>query len=286
MSYMLQSHDVTLRPLETRQECLTCVRLQREIWGPDFVDVVPATVLMVCQRVGGVACGAFDTNDRLIGFVFGISGVTDGVLAHWSDMLGVRPETRRTGLGRRLKLYQRMQLLERGIRVAYWSYDPLMVANASFNLNTLGARPTEYVDDMYGETGSTLHRGLDTDRLIVKWQLDEPGVERRVAGERHISSRDAVAEAPVVFPPGPTESDAANRSLPTSGQVRIAVPADIVSLKGSDPAEARRWQQSVREAFRTYLTNGYRVVDFCVGSAVEPPAYVLTTKTRHQRTHN
>jgi predicted GNAT superfamily acetyltransferase len=230
---------------------------------------------MVCQRVGGVACGAFDINDRLVGFVFGISGVADGMLAHWSDMLAVRPESRRTGLGRRLKLYQRTQLLERGIRVACWSYDPLMAANASFNLNALGAYPTEYVDDMYGDTGSTLHRGLDTDRLIVKWQLDAPDVERRIAGERHTSSLNDMTEAPVVLPQDSTKSSAVDRSLPTDNWIRIALPTDIVSLKESDPVKARRWQRSIREAFRVYLTTGYRVVDFYEGNKAEPPAYVL-----------
>jgi predicted GNAT superfamily acetyltransferase len=104
---VFRDDHVTLRPLETRQECLTYVSLQREISGKDFVDIVPATILMVSQRVGDVAGGAFDTKDRLVGFVFGISGVADGVLAHWSHMLAVRPEARRIGLGRRLKLYQR-----------------------------------------------------------------------------------------------------------------------------------------------------------------------------------
>ena len=278
MHQAFRDHHVTLRPLETRQECLTCVSLQREIWGQDFVDVVPATILMVSQRVGGVAGGAFDTKDRLVGFVFGISGVADGVLAHWSHMLAVRPEARRIGLGRRLKLYQRTQLLERGIRVASWSYDPLMAANAKFNLNALGACPTEYVDDMYGDTGSTLHGGLDTDRLVVKWQLDDPDVERRIAGERPVALPDTPTEAPVVLPPGPTDSGVTNRSLPTGVWVRIAVPSDIVSLKATDPEEARRWQRSVREAFRTYLKAGYRVVDFCEGREAASPAYALTTE--------
>ena len=253
--------------------------LQQEIWGPEFVDVVPATILMVTQRVGGVAVGAFDTHGCLVGFVFGISGVADGVLAHWSDMLAVRPEARRIGLGRRLKLYQREQLLEHDIRVAYWSYDPLMAVNASFNLNALGACPTEYVDDMYGDTGSILHHGLDTDRLIVKWQLDGPGIERRVAGKRHASRPDSIAGTPLVLP-GPAGSGVANRARPTSDLVRIAVPADIVSLKATNPAEARRWQRSARHAFGIYLKNGYRVVDFYDGSKTEPPAYVLTSQPR------
>lgn len=280
MHQVFRDHHVILRPFETRQECLTCVSLQREIWGQDFVDVVPATILMVSRRVGGVAGGAFDTKDRLIGFVFGISGVTDGMLAHWSHMLAVRPEARRIGLGRRLKLYQRTQLLERGIRVAAWSYDPLMTANARFNLNALGACPTEYVDDMYGDTGSTLHGGLDTDRLIVKWQLDDPGVARRISGEHRIALPDAATQAPVVLPPDPADSGATDRLLPTGDWVRIAVPEDIGSLKATDPEAARRWQRSVREAFHMYLKSGYRVVGFCEGREAEPPAYALTTEPR------
>ena len=275
---MFPGRRVTLRPLETRPDCQECVSLQREIWGPDFIDVVPATILMVSQRVGGVAAGAFDTDRRLIGFVFGITGVADDSLAHWSDMLAVRPEARGAGLGRRLKLYQRAQLLERGIRVACWSYDPLRAHNASFNLNVLGACPTEYIVDMYGDTGSTLHRGLDTDRLIARWQLDDPGVERRVAGERLTSFPDTVTETPIVIPSRSMTSDAPYRTLPNSDWVRIAVPADIDHLKATDLEEAQRWQLSVREAFRSYLRNGYRVVGFCTGGGDEPPAYVLTTQ--------
>ena len=70
--------DITLRPLQTREECEACVRLQRQIWGEGFVDVVPATILMVSQRVGGVAAGAFNASRRLIGFVFGISACETG----------------------------------------------------------------------------------------------------------------------------------------------------------------------------------------------------------------
>lgn len=270
--------QVTLRPLETRQDCLTCVSLQREIWGADFIDVVPATILMVTQRVGGVAVGAFDATGGLIGFVFGISGVTDGTLAHWSDMLGVRSAARRLGLGRRLKLHQRARLLERGIRVVYWSYDPLVARNASFNLNTLGAYPTEYVVDMYGDTGSALHRGLDTDRIIVTWQLDDPDVERRVAGERPNLLPDTAEETPIVIPLESDGSGADHSAYPTAGLVRVAVPADIGSLKTTDPEEARRWQRSVREAFRSYLKHGYRVAGFCEATETTPPAYVLTTQ--------
>ena len=278
--------QVTLRPLETPQDCRACVGLQREIWGPDFIDVVPATLLMVTQRVGGVAVGAFNATRGLVGFVFGISGVTDGTLAHWSNMLGVRSEARRLGLGRRLKLHQRARLLERGIRVAYWSYDPLVARNASFNLNTLGARPTEYVVDMYGDTGSALHRGLDTDRIIVTWPLDDPDVERRVAGEQPNLLPDTIAETPIVIPPESDDSGADHSTYPTADWVRVAVPAEIGSLKTTAPGEARRWQRSVREAFRSYLKHGYRVVGFSEATETAPPAYVLTSQPISGRDHS
>lgn len=277
MSPMSLGQQTTLRSFETRQDCLTCVELQREIWGPDFIDVVPATILMVCQRVGGVAVGAFDPNTGLVGFVFGLSGVTDGALSHWSDMLAVRPEARRRGLGRRLKLYQRRQLLDRGIRTAHWSYDPLVARNARFNLSILGACPTEYVIDMYGETRSTLHHGLDTDRVIVRWQLDDPDVERRAAGETPSLFPGAATEAFLVNPLQCHTAAPPPHSSPMGDWVRIAVPADIEALKATDPEQAHQWQLSVRTAFGRCLTNGYRVVGF-VTSGEAAPFYVLTTQ--------
>ena len=82
----------TIRPFDSLADYEACVRLQREVWGSDFVDVVPPTMLMVAQRVGGISAGAFDAHGTLLGFVFGISVVRDGQLAHWSKMLAVRPE--------------------------------------------------------------------------------------------------------------------------------------------------------------------------------------------------
>ena len=260
---MITLSDFTLRRLETPDEYKACVRLQRETWGQNFLDIVPATILMVSQRVGGVTAGAFDANDQLFGFVFGMSGVRDGELVHWSDMLAVRSEVRGLGLGKRIKLFQRELLLKQDIQVAYWTYDPLVSRNANLNLNGLGAVPVEYLVNMYGNTGGTLHRGLDTDRFIVEWRLTTPHVERTLAGKSQPLPTTAL-EAPVVNSDVITGESphVQSPSLPTTDWVRIVVPLDIDRVKTTAIDDARLWQLVTRHAFRWYLAHGYRISGF------------------------
>ena len=95
----MSSSDVDIRPFLTQEELHACVALQRETWGNEFTDIVPASILKVSQRVGGVAAGAFDRQNHLLGsFVYGLTGVEKGRIVHWSDMLAVRPEARNLGL--------------------------------------------------------------------------------------------------------------------------------------------------------------------------------------------
>ena len=283
--------DATIRPFAARADYDACVRLQREIWGERFVDVVPATILMVSQRVGGVSAGAFDADGRLLGFVFGISGIHDGEPVHWSDMLAVRPEARGAGLGKRLKFYQRDRLLERGVRRLLWTYDPLVTRNANLNLNSLGAVAVEYVVNLYGDTRSALHAGLDTDRFIVEWQLDDDaragnapaGIAAPAADPGNAPAGTASAKrVPPAADPGTAPVvdlawSAAERPPPTDPWVRVAAPADIDAIKTADPAHARAWQQTQRRAFTWYLANGYRVCGF---QHHLPPgdSYYLVTK--------
>src|SRR5205085_8897976 len=135
----------------------------RETWGALFADTVPASILKISQRMGGIASGAFDAEGTLLGFVYGITGVENGDVVHWSDMLAVRPEAQNLGLGRRLKEHQRDAMKLIGARVIYWTYDPLVARNAHLNFNVFGVRVVDYVRDMYGvDTGSDLHRGIGT----------------------------------------------------------------------------------------------------------------------------
>jgi predicted GNAT superfamily acetyltransferase len=185
-------------------------------------------------------------------------------------MLAVQPEARGLGLGKRLKLYQRDVLLPMGVVDVRWTFDPLVAQNANLNLNALGAEIERYVPDMYGgDTGSDLHSGLGTDRLIAVWHIGDETVARLLAGLG--SPSPGFAHAPVVNP-GATVRD----PLPDDPAVRIEVPADIQAVKAGSQETARAWRATTRRAFLWYLEAGYRVAGFIYGGAQGPCAYVMT----------
>ena len=180
-----------------------------------------------------------------------MTGVRDGQLVHWSDMLAVRPEARDHGIGRRLKLYQRSLVAELGVTQILWTFDPLVSRNAHLNLNALGARVTDYVPDMYGaDTGSTLHQGIGTDRFVVAWEVRRGSGE---AGRRGDNTREAGRR-------GGGDGRAAAGSSGT--EVVVEIPHDIQELIVADPAAARKWRESTRPAFLRLLADGYRVAGF------------------------
>lgn len=287
--------DYTIRPFETIQDFRECVELQEDTWGRGFSERVSLAILKVSQILGGVASGAYDADGTLVGFVFGMTGVRDGELAHWSDMLAVRPEARDSGLGRRLKAYQREVMLEQGVEKMYWTFDPLRSRNAHLNLTRLGAVVREYRVDMYGaETDSPLHRGIGTDRFVALWLLSSERVRTRIAAWAGGSAGPVDGEGP--GSPGPAEAvglASAPFALeavegtphPTPGEprldlgndaVRVAIPSDIGGLMAADTDLAVRWRHATRAVFRHYIAEGLEVREFERGE--RSSTYVLARR--------
>ena len=278
---------VDIRPLRTTDELLACVELQRSTWGEAFSDLVPASILKVSQRVGGIAAGAFDADGRLLGFVFGLTGVERGRVVHWSDMLAVREEARDLGLGRMLKEYQRDAVRALGGTVIYWTYDPLVARNAHLNFNKLGVCVAEYVEEMYGDTDSELHRGLGTDRFVVAWPVLRHESETHAIASRKLAAdtSDAVRAAPLLNP------DLADGTVPDLSvvektrprHVRVAIPRDISAVQSQSLDVAGRWRQSTRRAFQWALARGYSVRGVYADQGGECSYYVLTSDPSRTR---
>lgn len=226
---------IETRALTTHAEFNDAVRLQQEIWGFKDVELLPLRLFVVATKIGGQAFGAFD-GKRMVGFCLSIPGLKSGGKSYLhSHMLGVLPGYRDSGVGRRLKLAQRDDALARGIDLIEWTFDPLELKNAYFNIERLGAVVRRYVLNQYGTTTSHLHGGLPTDRCVAEWWI---------ATER---ARAIIAGQP--FQRNPVEA-------------RIAVPAEIAELRSKDPARARAIQKQASEEFGRAFDHGLAVIGF------------------------
>jgi predicted GNAT superfamily acetyltransferase len=224
---------IQVRALSSLPDLNQAVRLQKEIWGFADIDLLPVRLFVVAGKIGGQVFGAFD-GDRMVGFCLSLPGLkTDGRHYLHSHMLGVGEPYRNAGVGRMLKLAQREEALSRGIRLIEWTFDPLEIKNAYFNIEKLGAVVRRHVYNQYGITTSALGGGLPTDRCVAEWYLDSPRVCSLLSGSPE---------------PRPTV------------EARIEVPLEVATLRYTQPEKARQIQQTVSDRFQELLGRGLTVI--------------------------
>jgi predicted GNAT superfamily acetyltransferase len=278
---------MTIRPLHTIAEFREVSALEREVWGfPDPEDAVGIPVFVVTVKRGGILLGAYD-GDRLIGFVYSIAGLKDGKPTQWSHMLAVRQDYRATGIGRELKLEQRRISLAMGIDLMEWTFDPLVAVNAHLNFRRLGVIVEEYVENVYGESSSPLHKGAPTDRFVAQWWMRSPRVEAILAGRPAPVPGPEPGEWPVATPVNTVGRAGACLTCGrfdltlTAPRLSVTIPAAFTDMLEHEPDLARAWRMASREIFSTYLARGYRVVDFHLGPDAGDGVYLLERSPSH-----
>ena len=239
------SAGIVVRKCAELEEFRACVELQREIWGETDLETEPATMFVVASLTSGQVLGAFD-GDKLIGYTLAVVGLHQNTPYLHSHQTGVLARYRDRGVGRMLKLFQREEALGRGIRLIEWTFDPLELKNAHFNLNRLGAICRQYLPDLYGITTSPLHRGMATDRLVAEWHLDSARV---VAAISNLGKE--LEEAPAV----------------------IELPAGLEQWKEQNCAQAQSVQARIRKEFTDWFGRGYAAI--AVRRKPETTAYLL-----------
>jgi predicted GNAT superfamily acetyltransferase len=232
----VNASSVLVRKCETLDEMRACVALQKEAWGMTDIELVPLRTFVVTEKIGGQIIGAFDAG-QLIAFVLAVPAVRHRQLYLFSHMLAVREQYRNQGLGRRLKLAQRDDALSRGFDLMEWTFDPLEIKNAFFNLERLGAVARRYNVNQYGITSSRLQGGLPTDRLVAEWWLKSKRVEQLLATGKN--------------PEFITEKT-------------ISVPATIYDWKASPVTrdQALQVQQQNREQLQQAFADGLAVLGY------------------------
>jgi chorismate synthase len=256
--------NLSIRPLTTITDIRACEALQRQVWAmPDDLEVVPLHLLVTVQRNGGLLLGAFD-GAALVGFVFGFPGRSaEGKLVHCSHMMGVASSYRSQGVGYRLKLAQRDHVLEQGVDLITWTYDPLESRNAYLNIHKLGCVCGTYVRDYYGPLSDGLSAGLPTDRFQVEWWIGSARVQRRLAGLSSTQSADPMVQilattrtAGGYLAPGRVKLETA------APAIRFEIPVNYQALKAADAALALEWRLAVRGISEVCFAAGYTVADF------------------------
>lgn len=233
----LGDNGIVVRKCSRLEEFDACVRLQQEIWGEVDLEIEPSTMFVVASLSGGQVLGAFD-GDKLVGFTMAVVGLHEGKVYLHSHQTGVSHAYRDRGVGRMLKLFQREEALSREIRTVEWTFDPLELKNAHFNLNRLGAICRRYIPNLYGVTTSPLHRGIATDRLVAEWQLDSPRV---IAAIENLTPS------------------------PTSAPASIAIPAELEQWRQGDVKRVQAVQARVREEFTNWFARGYAAIAVLAG---------------------
>ena len=112
-----------------------------------------------------------------------------------------------------LKLRQREDALQRGIELIEWTFDPLEMKNAFFNMERLGAIVRRYVENQYGTTTSPSARRTADGSLRGRMVARQPA---RRGGHRGLSASARAVEE------------------------RIEVPADIAVIRREEPAPRAR----------------------------------------------
>jgi predicted GNAT superfamily acetyltransferase len=245
MSRTETGQAISIRSCASHDELKLCVDLQRRIWNFAEEDVVPSAIFVVAQHTGGHAYCAFD-REKAVGFALAFSAEHDGRRLWHSHMVGVLPEYQNRGVGRMLKSHQREEALRAGVPTIEWTFDPLELRNAYFNIARLGAIVRHYIPDCYGSSTSPLHGGLPTDRLVAEWHVGSDRVRDILAG--------------------------ASRSPRTSG-LEIPVSARIREWRDSGDVRAQEMQSELRNKFTDLFSRGYAVTGFRRGT--EHGDYIL-----------
>jgi predicted GNAT superfamily acetyltransferase len=230
-----RTDSITIKRCTSHAEYCRCVQLQIAVWNFDPIDVVSHHILAVATETGGQVLAAYE-GERMVGFAQAFAAGREGKMYLHSHMLAVLPEYQSRGIGRLLKLAQREEALARGIDRIEWTFDPLEVRNAYFNIARLGAIIRRYVPNFYGDSSSPLHANLPTDRLVAEWRLKSPRVLARIAGAKEESAHE----------------------------VTISLPRNMSALRRSQPSTVAEIQSRMRHEFLKRFDEGYAVIGFAV----------------------
>lgn len=249
---------VSVRELERAPEHAELTRLFDEVWGPRDAALVHENLMTALHHAGNYVAGAFGNGGMVGGTVAFFARGPNGFHLH-SHMTGVRKTVQGRGVGRALKLHQRLWSLQRGVDCIVWTFDPLVRHNAYFNLMRLGAVVVGYEENFYGEMSDGINESDQSDRCVVTWELASERVQNAIEGR--VEQPDVAAltatGARIVLDESTTGYPVTH---PVEGETLLCkIPDDVVSLRKSSSEAARAWRLGLRSTMGSAIRTGYVV---------------------------
>jgi predicted GNAT superfamily acetyltransferase len=225
------SSNISIRPLTSLPDQDLGRMIFDKTWAMDAGTEITPNLLQAMIHSGAYLSGAF-VDGECVGAAFAFPATTGGLHLH-SHMTAVLDSFRDKGIGHALKVDQYKWAKQNNYKEITWTFDPLVARNAKLNLLKLGVDISAYYPNFYGDMPDELNAGDESDRVMASL---------KVVGD------------------APTPKTAI--STPEKSAVLIAIPDDIVAIRGKDLAENLRWRRSVRDEFVSALARGGKVIGF------------------------
>jgi len=225
------SSTISIRPLTSLSDQVLGRMIFDHTWAMDAGTEITPNLLQAMIHSGAYLSGAF-MDGECVGAAFAFPATTGGLHLH-SHMTAVLDKFRDKGIGHALKIDQYKWAKQNKYKEITWTFDPLVARNAKLNILKLGVDISAYYPNFYGDMPDELNAGDESDRVMASL---------KVVGETP-TSRSVI-------------------STPDKSAVLIAIPSDIVAIRGKDLAENLRWRRSVRDEFVDVLARGGKVIGF------------------------
>ena len=225
------SSNISIRPLTSLPDQDLGRMIFDKTWAMDAGTEITPNLLQAMIHSGAYLSGAF-VDGECVGAAFAFPATTGGLHLH-SHMTAVLDNFRDKGIGYALKVDQYKWAKQNNYKEITWTFDPLVARNAKLNVLKLGVDISAYYPNFYGDMPDELNAGDESDRVMASL---------KVVGDV------------------PTPKTAI--STPDKSAVLIAIPDDIVAIRGKDLAENLRWRRSVRDEFVSALARGGKVIGF------------------------
>jgi len=225
------SSNISIRPLNSLADQELGRMIFDKTWAMDAGTEITPNLLQAMVHSGAYLSGAF-VDGNCVGAAFAFPATTGGLHLH-SHMTAVLDNFRDKGIGYALKVDQYKWAKQNNYKEITWTFDPLVARNAKLNILKLGVDISAYYPNFYGDMPDELNAGDESDRVMASL---------KVVGDTP-TSRSVI-------------------STPDKSAVLIAIPDDIVAIRGKDLTENLRWRRSVRDEFVGVLARGGKVIGF------------------------